>query len=60
MLATSQEFLFMLASPANQSCVADSQGQAANLLALDVSGTQHEPVLLDRRCCGIEPDRAER
>jgi hypothetical protein len=50
-MAASQEFSFMLASPANQltdaeSTVAEHQSRTTNILSLEFSGAQHEPVLL--------------
>ena len=50
-LAASQECPFMLASPANQSAgsetqVAENKARAANIMALEFAGAEHEPVLL--------------
>jgi hypothetical protein len=51
LLAASQEFSFMLASPVNQSTsaettAADNKSRTADILALEFSGGRHEPVLL--------------
>jgi hypothetical protein len=50
-LAASQEFSFMLASPANQltgaeTTAADLKARTADILTLEFSGAQHESVLL--------------
>ncbi len=49
--AASQEFSSMFASPVNQSIevattVADEQARTANMLTVEFSGIQHEPILL--------------